>query len=173
MRAASINSSNLAQTALVFVLNAVALACLAAVLAFWTWRWMLSPPEPPASAAAAAAVGAGRAGGLFGAVGTTNAVAAAAGIRLLGVVAGSGGRTGYAVMQFDGQPVIAVRAGAAIAPGLRLVEVHPRRVILERAGARETLALPSPAAPVPLSPSHEKPMPCDSSRQPCAGTSPT
>lgn len=172
MRAASTDSLTLAQTALVSALNVMALACLAAVLAYWTWRWSLGPSEPAASTAPAAVGSAERASGLFGDAGAAGPVAESVGVRLWGVVAGSGGRTGYAVMQLDGQAIVSVRAGTVVAPGLLLVEVHPRSVILERSGVRERLALPVPAVPGLPSPGNEMPMPCDPARQPCPGPTP-
>lgn len=152
MRAASIDRANLAQTTFVSLVNLVALACLAAVLAYWTWRWLLPPPEPGAGAPVTTTDGAERAGGLFGSAGAANTVATAVGVRLLGVVAASGGHAGYALLQLDGRPAASVRAGAALAPGLVLTEVHPRGVVLERAGVRESLALPRPALPLPPPP---------------------
>lgn len=147
MRAVSIDRTALPGTALVSLLDVFALACLAAVLAYWTWRWWLPSPEPsPGSAAAIGDVG--QATGLFGTA-AADAVVAAAGIRLLGVVAAGDGYPGYAVLQLDGRPLVAARAGTELAPGLRLLEVHPRRVVLERSGVRESLALPAPPAPTP------------------------
>lgn len=147
MRAVPIDRSALLQTAFVSLLNALALACLAAVLAYWSWRWVQPAAEPSTGAAPATAAGGGRADGLFGAV-AAEAVVAAAGIRLLGVVAAADGYPGYAVLQLDGRPIVAARAGSELAPGLRLAEVHPRSVVLERSGVRETLALPVPPAPI-------------------------
>jgi len=150
MRAVSIDRSDLALRALVSLINVVALACLAAVLAFWTWRWMLSPPEPASRGVVGITVGTSADANLFGSSGAAVATTTLAGIRLLGVVAGSGGRPGYAVMQLDGKPIVALLAGSELAPGLVLAEVHPRGVVLERSGIRETLALPPLAATAPF-----------------------
>ncbi len=146
MQAVSIDRSALLQTTIVSLLNTLALASLAAVLAYWTWRWML--PAPDASVGASVSATRTGAGELFGSTGS-DIVVAAAGIRLLGVVAAADGYPGYAVLQVDGRPIVAVRAGEDIAPGLRLLEVHPRQVVLERAGVRESLLLPRPPAPLP------------------------
>ena len=145
MRAASIDRTALLQTAFVSLLNLLALACLAAVLAHWTWRWLL-PHSGAAAADAAVAVAPGQADGLFGRV-ARDAVGAAAGIRLLGVVAAAEGYPGYAVLQVEGQRIVAARAGTELAPGLRLLEVRPRQVLLERGGVRESLVPPTPPAP--------------------------
>lgn len=132
--------------AIVSLLNTLALACLAAVLAYWTWRWFLPAPEPsiPGHQAASGA----RAGDLFGNA-AVDVVVSAAGIRLLGVVAATDGYPGYALLQVDGQPIVAAQSGTELAPGLRLVEVHARQVVLERAGVREQLLLPRPPTPLP------------------------
>ena len=45
-------------------------------------------------------------------------------------------------MQLDAGRTIAVREGNDVAPGIRLAEVQAGQIVLERNGARETLALP-------------------------------
>lgn len=147
MQAVSIDRAALLQTAIVSLLNTLALAGLALVLAYWTWRWLL-PVAEPSEQAGATATG-DRAGLMFGTPADADAPVAAAGVRLLGVVSASDGYPGYAVLQLDGQPMAAAKAGTSLAPGLRLAEVHPRHVVLERGGVRETLALPRPPAPLP------------------------
>ncbi len=67
---------------------------------------------------------------------------AASAIRLLGIVAASGGRPGHALLRLDAKKTVAVLQGADVEPGLRLMEVHADHVVLERNGARETLAWP-------------------------------
>lgn len=150
MRAASNDRSGMAQGAAVSLATLIALAILGGVLAHWTWRWFAPAPEPAAPRAA----GIGdpqRAASLFGSAPDTVAATtgSAVGIRLLGVVAGADGSGGYAVLQLDGQPIISVKQGGDIAPGLRLAEIAPRSVVLERAGVRESLVLPPPGATVP------------------------
>jgi general secretion pathway protein C len=49
-------------------------------------------------------------------------------------------------MQFEGKQIVAVREGEDAAPGVRLAEVHPDHVILERGGVREALAWPATKA---------------------------
>ena len=120
-----------------------ALALLGVVLAYWSWVWLA-----PASAARAPAVpdtasSASSAAGLFGSAKQGPGAAAAAGsIRLLGVVAASGERPGHAVLRLDAKKTVAVLQGEDVEPGLRLAEVHVDHVVLERNGARETLAWP-------------------------------
>ncbi len=60
----------------------------------------------------------------------------------MGVVAASGGRRGHAVLRLDPNKTVAVLQGEEIEPGLRLAEVHVDHIVVERNGARETLAWP-------------------------------
>src|SRR5207302_10876893 len=86
--------------------------------------------------------------GQFGSAQRDRNGAAPAGIalRLLGVVAASGSRSGYAVLRLDAKKTFALPQGADVEPGLRLVEVHTDHVILERNGAGESLAWPQKTA---------------------------
>ena len=144
MQALSFGRSNLAQTAAVSLLTLAAVALLGAVLAYWTWAWFAPRAEPRLAAAAAQSGSAASAGAIFGTVPRKQAAAAPTGIaiKLFGVVAAAEGRRGYAVMQLEGKQILAVLEGEDIAPGVRLAEVLANHVILERSGARETLALP-------------------------------
>ena len=136
--------SNLAQTAVVALVTAAALALLGLVGAYWTWVWLAPLPEPRAPTAAVTGSAAGSAGALFGIVrrDPNSPVPTGIAIRLLGVVAATGGRHGYAVVQLEAKEILAVREGEDLAPGIRLAEVGTDHVILERGGARETLAWP-------------------------------
>ena len=151
MQAMSLDRSNLAQTALVWVLTVAALALLALVLARWTWALLAPPTE---AAAPSSAVGDGRAEAaraLFGNAPAASQAAAAAtssAIKLLGVVAANGGHGGYALLQLEGKPTVAVREGEAVADGVRLQQVSSDHVVLERSGVAETLALPVNRAPM-------------------------
>ena len=148
MQAIPFERSRQVQTVLVTVLTLAALALLGLVLAYWTWVWLAPRPEPRAQAAVQRADGVGTALGLFGSApsGVGVAVAAPTGIaiRLLGIVAATQGGRGYAAVQLQARDIVAVREGEDIAPGIRLAEVAPRHVILDRGGVRETLALPKP-----------------------------
>ena len=152
MRAVPIDRTHLAQAVLASALTLAALVVLGAVLARWTWVW-LAPEVEAASTVVAPTTGAGtRAGHLFGQASAT-AVAgtsASVGVRLLGIVAAIGASTGYAVLQVDGQPITVVHEGADIAPGLRLLEVAPREVVIERGGTRQSLSLPTADTPAPV-----------------------
>jgi general secretion pathway protein C len=122
--------------------NLAALALLGAVLAYWTWVWLAPPPAPRAPAAADTGP-TSSANALFGRVNEASGAAAASGaLRLLGVVAATGGERGYAVLRLDAKKSVAVSQGEDIEPGLRLAEVHADHIVLDRNGARESLAWP-------------------------------
>jgi general secretion pathway protein C len=121
-----------------------ALALLGLVLAYWSWAWLAPPPAPRAPAAGETAGRTSSAAGLFGTAkeGPGAAAAASSAVRLMGVVAASGGRRGHAVLRLDAKKTVAVLQGEDVEPGLRLAEVHVDHIVLERNGARETLAWP-------------------------------
>ncbi len=143
--------ASLAQTAVASLAMFAALLLLGLVLAYWTWAWLAPRPEPRAQAVPEPGGGVASASGLFGSAGRDGNVAAPTGIaiRLLGVVAASGGRRGYAVVQLEANQIFAVREGDDIAPGIRLAKVHPNHVVLERSGVRETLTWPEKKAFAP------------------------
>jgi general secretion pathway protein C len=135
--------SNFAQSALVFAATLAALMLLCAVLAYWTWAWLAPRPAPQTRAADEVPPRVDAAYSLFGGARRTSApVPTALAIRVLGVVAASGGNIGYAVVQLEGNKILAAREGTDIAPGIRLAQVQAGQIILERNGVRETLALP-------------------------------
>jgi general secretion pathway protein C len=148
MQVLPLGRSGLAQTALVYLLTLAALALFGLVLAYWTWAWFAPRTEPRAEPVAAEAGNLAMAGRVFGRVERSKTSAAPTGIaiKLLGVVAASGGRRGYAVVQLDAKQILAVHEGDDIAPGVRLAEVLTDHVILERSGLRETLAWPEKRA---------------------------
>ena len=119
-----------------------ALALLGVVLAYWSWAWLAPPAAARAPAAAEMAGRTSSAGGLFGNAKQGPGAAASSAVRLMGVVAASGGRRGHAVLRLDGKKTVAVLQGEDVEPGLRLAEVHVDHIVLERNGARETLAWP-------------------------------
>ena len=150
MQAISLERWNLAQTAVASLATFAALALLGLVLAYWTWTWFAPRSEPRAPAAVSVGGRVELAYGLFGGAHGDRAGGASAGIeiRLLGVVAATEGRRGYAVMRIEPREILAVREGEDVAPGVRLAEVHPDHVILIRNGTRESLAWPQKGAPV-------------------------
>jgi general secretion pathway protein C len=138
--------------------KAVSLAILAAlmllsvVLAYWSWAWLAPPPVPRAPAAVVTAGNMSAAAGLFrnAKEGPGAAAAGPSSIRLVGIVAAadgpSGSRSGQAVLRLDGKKTVAVLQGQDVEPGLRLAEVYVDHIVLERNGARETLAWPEKQA---------------------------
>lgn len=155
MRELLIDRSTIAQSALVTLATIAALVLLGLVAAYWTWAWLAPLPEPRAPGAATAGAAAASAGGLFGTSQADANVPVRTGIaiRLLGIVAATEGRSGYAVMQLEPREILAVREGEEVAPGIVLAEVGIDHVVLERGGTRETLAWPekntATEAPVP------------------------
>ena len=144
MQVLPLGRPGLAQTALVSLLTLAGLALLGLVLAYWTWAWFAPRAEPRAEAAAGEAGNLASASRVFGRLERNKSSAAPTGIaiKLLGIVAASGGRRGYAVVQLDAKQILAVHEGEDVAPGIRLAEVLRDHVILERGGVRETLAWP-------------------------------
>lgn len=145
MQAIPLGRNSLAQTAVVSLLTLAALVMLGAVLAYWTWAWFAPRPEPRAEVVPAETGSIAAASLVFGKVERNRDVAAptSIAIKLLGVVAASRGRRGYAVVQLEGKQILAVHEGDDVAAGVRLAEVHPDHAILERGGAREMLAWPT------------------------------
>ena len=139
----SLDRSNLTQTTVPALATLAALALLGFVAAYWTWGWFAPQPEPRAQAAADSGGGVSAAA-LFGEVQRDRDAMPPTGIaiKLLGVVAAAGGRRGYAIVQLEPRQILAVPEGEDDAPGVRLAEVAIDHVILERSGARETLAWP-------------------------------
>lgn len=121
-----------------------ALALLGVVLAYWSWVWLAPSPAPRAPAAVEIAGRTSSASGLFRNAkdGPGAAAAAPSTMRLMGLVAASAGRRGYAVLRLDAKKTVAVLQGEEVEPGLRLAEVDVDHIVLERNGARETLAWP-------------------------------
>ncbi len=154
MQAFPLGSSNVAQTALVGVITLAAVSLLGLVLAYWTWVWFAPRAEPRVEAPSAQSGSIATAADLFGTQPRNPKGAAATGlaIRLLGVVAAARGRAGYAVVQLEGKDILAVHEGEDVAPGVRLAEVLPDHVMLERGGVRESLAWPEKRATGPGAP---------------------
>jgi general secretion pathway protein C len=135
------DQSSPAQTAAVSLAVLTALALLALVLAYWTWAWLAPRPEPRALTVERPNARLEPAYRLFGG-GPRAAAATGLAIELLGVVAESGSEPGYAVLRLEAKRAVAVREGREIEPGVRLAEVRPDHVVLERGGAREKLLFP-------------------------------
>lgn len=145
MRQISLEQTDLAQTAAIAMVTVAAVVLLAIVAARWSWTWFAPSPVPRAQSVTAAGSGA-PAGTLFGNAGRDGSlgspVRTANAIKLLGIVAASPGRRGYALVQLEANEQLAVLEGEEIVPGLRLAEIAADHLILERSGTRETLSWP-------------------------------
>jgi len=144
MRQLLLDRSTIAQSAVVTLATVAALAFLGLVAAYWTWVWFAPLPESRAPNAADTGAAAASAGALFGSAQPDQGGSVPTGIaiRLLGIVAATEGRSGYAVVQLEAKEILAVREGEDVAPGILLAEVGIDHVVLERGGIRETLAWP-------------------------------
>jgi general secretion pathway protein C len=120
-----------------------ALALLGLVLAYWTWTWFGPRPElrletdaPVSNMASAYA--------LFGVAQHNPVTPATIGLAvdLLGVIAAEGNGQGYALVRLDKKKTLVVRAGEDLSPGIRLAEVFPGHVVVQRNGISETVLLP-------------------------------
>lgn len=126
---------------------------LAAQLAALLWRALgtagdETPAQPSKEAAAAPAVDLAAIvnAHLFGVAALQGDPAAApatsANLTLAGTLAGNAPENGWAIIGTSGQAARVYATGAALPGGAKLLAVYPERVILERAGARESLMLP-------------------------------
>ncbi len=118
---------------------------LGALLAKWSWA--LFAPQAAAITVVPEHVATEEAGRLFG---SASAVSPAGGltlldVRLTGVFAARIGQPGFAVLKLDGKQM-GVTVGESVAPGIRLQEVHPGYVLLERAGVQQRVNLEEKAA---------------------------
>ena len=136
---APVGKSGLAGTLLVAALVLV----LAWQLAHWTW--VLLAPEPRASAPAARGdVDMAAIAGLFGAAAPGGESANTSGLRLKGVVAPTPGVAASAIFSTGSGKDISVYIEREVQPGVKLVEVDPDHVVVERAGVRSRIDLEVP-----------------------------
>ncbi len=114
------------------------------------WSWVLFAPHATAIAAVAERGTVVEAGQLFG-VAAASGVKPAEGValpnvRLFGVFAAGPGKPGFAVLKLDDKRQVGVVLGADVAPGTKLLEIHPDYVLLERAGVQQRVNLEGKAA---------------------------
>lgn len=153
MQLLSSDRSTIAQAATVTLVTTAALALFAAVAAYWTWQWLGPPPVARLQAQAPVAGPASAAAALFGKLAAPAGAGVSSGIeiQLLGSVAATPGRTGYALLRSAPRQTLTVREGDEILPGIRLASVAADHVEVERGGVREILAWPvKPAAANPV-----------------------
>lgn len=129
-----------------------ALALLAWILAHWSW--VLLAPRPQAAQPAAAATSLSKVlaekvvalhlfGGTAGSETSPASIASApSNIILRGIYAAADGRSGFAALVIDGNPVAAV-VGQEFAPGMVLQRAYPDSIEILRGGRVESVRLPN------------------------------
>lgn len=110
------------------------------------WAWVLFAPRATAIAVAPEHGATAEAGKLFGVpaaapVSSVMEATAWPNVRLVGVFAAKTGRSGFAVLKLDDKRQAGVAAGENVLPGIRLLEVHPGYVLLERGGVQQRVNL--------------------------------
>ncbi|HVF63808.1 MAG TPA: hypothetical protein VNE58_07435 [Casimicrobiaceae bacterium] len=146
------NRDSYASRIAVVLANAIAFAVLAAVAAYWGWRWLgpsrvhLPPPvtgDPASVFAASPPFGSGNEAAPP-VVATT--AAASPDVRLLGVLSQRDGR-GQALFRLPDGGATLVDTGNAIRPGTTLVSVQTDGVTVRDDAGERTIALRSQPAP--------------------------
>jgi len=127
-----------------FIFTVVAVAALAASLAYWALQ-MFKPaqrPIAPMQIAAAPAPSLEAAKGLFGG---QVAQVAVSNYQLRGVIAAGLGRDSAAIIAVNGQPAVALAVGREVAPGVTVQEIHAKHVLLSEGGVIKRVDLASDA----------------------------
>ncbi|MGK5029270.1 type II secretion system protein N [Janthinobacterium sp. MDT1-19] len=158
----------------------LAVVALSVSLAYWAMQLFkapqrpINPPVVPVVQDASVEAGASLFGGQV-------SVATASNYQLKGVVATSNGRGSVAIISTDGKPSVALPEGAEVAPGVTVLEVHARHVLLRDGGVSKRIdlvaddkalalpaqmsATPSPsAAPAPTNSLVPPPLPMEQQR---------
>ena len=136
--------------------NLAAFAVLAAVVAYWGWRWfgpapVALPPAPALSPSTVFAVSPPFGAGAGAAEPAAAPTVLVGDTRLLGVLSEADGR-GRALFRFSDGSARLVGAGEALSSGAKLVAVRPDGVTIRDAGGERVIALraqPAVAAPSP------------------------
>lgn len=124
------------------VLGALVLGVLLA-----KWAWVLFAPRAASIAAAPEYGATTEAGKLFGVAVVAAPVSGVVettvlqNARLVGVFAAKTGQSGFAVLKLDDKRQVGVAVGQNVLPDVRLLEVHPYYVLLERNGVQQRLNL--------------------------------
>jgi general secretion pathway protein C len=162
------------------VTSLLAVVALSVSLAYWAMQLFkapqrpINPPAVPVVQDASVEAGASLFGGQV-------SVATASNYQLKGVVASSNGRGSVAIISTDGKPSVALPEGAEVVPGVTVLEVHARHVLLRDGGVSKridlvaddkALALPGPvsatptpaAAPAPVTNLVPPPLPMEQQR---------
>lgn len=153
----------------------LAVVALSVSLAYWAMQLFkapqrpINPPAVPVVQDASVEAGAALFGGQV-------SVATASNYQLKGVVAAGNGRGSVAIIATDGKPSVALPEGAEVVPGVTVLEVHARHVLLRDGGVSKridlvaddkALALPGPvsASPAPASATNLVPPPMPMEQQ--------
>lgn len=153
----------------------LAVVALSVSLAYWAMQLFkapqrpINPPAVPVVQDASVEAGASLFGGQV-------SVATASNYQLKGVVAAGNGRGSVAIIATDGKPSVALPEGAEVVPGVTVLEVHARHVLLRDGGVSKridlvaddkALALPGPvsASPAPASATNLVPPPLPMEQQ--------
>ena len=135
----------------------LAVVALSVSLAYWAMQLFkapqrpINPPAVPVVQDASVEAGASLFGGQV-------SVATASNYQLKGVVAAGNGRGSVAIISTDGKPSVALPEGAEVVPGVTVLEVHARHVLLRDGGVSKridlvaddkALALPGPVSATP------------------------
>ncbi len=132
------------QSAVVWTATAIALLLCAGVLAYWSLIWLAPAPIARTAPAPASGSDSVAARTLFGAAtAATGRARESMPISLVGIVAESARKRGYAVVRIGAEPARTVRGGDTLAPGLKLLEVHANHLVIDRDGTREVLTWPA------------------------------
>ena len=137
-------ASTLSRIAVAFA-NLLAFAALAAVLAFWGWRWfgpapIHIPPAPVSDPAAVLAVSPPFGASSRATESPVPPTVLAGDTRLLGVLSEPDGR-GRALFRFADGSARLVAAGESLSSGTTLVAVRPDGVTIRDAGGERAIAL--------------------------------
>lgn len=113
------------------------------------WSWILFAPHATTTAALPEHTVVVEAGRLFGVAVSgipSDEGAVLPNVRLVGVFAAGKGKPGFAVLKLDDKQQMGVAVGDSVVSGIRLLEVHPDYVLLERAGLHQRVNLESKIA---------------------------
>ena len=122
---------------------------LAYQLAYWTWVFVA--PQPTAAPPVARGdVDYDAIARLFGASPPGTTVASGSNLRLKGVIAPTPGVAASAIFSTGAAKDVAVYIDGEVQPGVKLVEVDPDHVIVERAGVRSRIDLEIARASAPV-----------------------
>ena len=152
MSAHDTGTSTLSRIGVAFA-NLLAFTALAAVLAFWGWRWfgpqpIHIPPAPVKFPAAVLAVSPPFGAGAAASEATPAPTVLAGDTRLLGVLSEPDGK-GRALFRFADGSARLVAAGESLSSGTTLVAVRPDGVTIRDAGGERAIALRAQPGAIP------------------------